>query len=132
MTSSDVLSSLEIALGGICPIPKLHSTCRLLDVSVDANVFDKLLRYWIGLPEVSRPRLRGLTVSRSKVANLHLLLEISGRSPFVLVTVDPSWNKDTISKVWPYAVWWEKELSSFGKNHSTENVENPGVMWRRG
>ncbi len=131
MTASDVLSSLEIALGGICPAPKILSMGKLLDLPVTGAVFGKLLRHWEGLPDGSRPRLRGLTLSRETPAQLQLLLELGGRAPFLLMTVDSSWN-GSLARIWPYAAWWEEELSSFEGVSWQGGRERAEVTWRRG
>ena len=132
MTASEVLSSLEVALGGICSAPKILSAGKLLDLPVSGAIFERLLRHWASLPEGSRPKLRGVTLSRGTPPQRQLLLEISRRAPFMLVTVDSSWTAGTLTGVWPYAAWWEEELASFENISWAGGGNKSEVTWRRG
>jgi hypothetical protein len=122
VTASELLSGLEVAFGGICPAPKAAPSAQLLECTVNGDVFDKLLRHWQGLPAASRPRLRGLTLSRE--GGRLLLLELGARTPFLAVSVDAGWPARSLAAVWPYALWWEEELG--GGSGGGE------VTWRRG
>ncbi len=131
MTSSELLSSLEVALGGICSAPKVAPGTKLLAIDVKPDVFEKLLRHWEAMPSGARPRLRGITWSRD-VAPAHLfLLELGGRSPFLLVTVDHQWKARSVTTTWPYAGWWEEELN-FERTAPDLRANESGVAWQRG
>lgn len=131
MTASDLLSSLEVALGGICSPPRVLSASRLLELSVNSATIEKLLKHWDALPAGSRPRLRGLTVTRDVPASRQFLLEVGGRAPFLLVTVESGWAGRSVAGIWPYAAWWESELSDFEKVSFPEGRESVEVAWRR-
>ena len=126
VTASEILSSLEMVLGGICPAPRAISTSRLLEISVSGGIAEKLLLHWASLPAGSRPRLRGLAVSREAASSRRLLLEIGARAPLLLVSVESSWSGRSVTSLWPYAAWWEAELAGF------ENISFPGGSGPKG
>lgn len=132
MTASDLLSSLEMAFGGILPAPRASaSSKRLIEMSVNGDTFEKLLRHWASMPAVSRPRARGLTRAREEARALELLIEVSPRAPFVLVLVGADWPARSLTGVWPYAAWWEEELAGFEGVPFASRAEDSGVAWRR-
>jgi hypothetical protein len=129
VTASEFLSSLEVALGGVVPAPKVHSHAKLAELLVTAENFEKLLRHWISLPVEARPRLRGLTLSREARPARQLLLELGPRTPLLLITVDASWPARTLAGVWPYARWFEDELTSTG-TPAAAGAGKAEVEWR--
>ena len=131
MTGNDLFSRLEVALGGICQAPKTPPSAGLLELPVTAENFEKLLRHWAILPAGSRPRLRGFTVSREAGRGAILLLGIGPKAPLLLVDVDPAWTTRSLRGIWPYASWWEDELSRFETRSFPPRLDNSGVSWRR-
>lgn len=130
MTASELLSGLEVALGGICPMPKTHAGSRLLELEASGEAFERLLRHWAALPAGSRPHLRGLTVTRDVPARRQYLLELGGRAPFLLVTVEAGWGGRSVAGLWSYARWWEEELSGFERIPFPGGPEGKEVSWR--
>jgi hypothetical protein len=130
---TELSSCLELALAGHCPAPKAAGSGRLLETAAGAEAFAKLLQHWHSLPEASRPRLRGLTVSREPSPALLLVLEIGGRLPFLLLSVEGAGAGalPSIAGIWPYSRWWEEELGGFERVSFARRGEESGVAWRR-
>lgn len=126
----------DLLFGGHCQVPEPRAGgAGMVEASVGADAFLRLLDHWAGLPADSRPRLRGLTVSRAQGSGrmLELLLDTGGGRPFVLLTADWARGRPApgVSGVWPYAQWWEEELSAFENLEFSGGDGDAGVAWRR-
>ncbi|MGZ3650128.1 MAG: hypothetical protein ACXVB9_15610 [Bdellovibrionota bacterium] len=129
MTASELHSNLEILFGDVCASPKASEAARILELRVNRDIFEKLLRRWQGLPPGSRPALRGLSVSRGTDRAPLLLLEVGPRAPFLQLSVTSN-SLPALTGVWPYAAWWEDELRGFESVTFPPRGADLGVEWR--
>lgn len=129
---SPTRDQLQSLLGNCCPIPAPVAS-GTQEIAVSAADFLKLILYWKGLSIEAKPRLRGLTVTRSigKARRLQLILSMGNSGASVLFSADFEAGFPPVHEVWPYAIWWEDELRSFEGISVPERRENGGVAWRR-
>lgn len=134
MSGNELYSRFEMAFGGICSLPEAREPEALLEVAATTGAFEKLVHHWKELPEPSRPRLRGITVARKSGKYFELLLDLGGKSSFLLLTVDWTGTQPLprLAGIWPYAQWWEEELRSFeNANIDGSASAATGIAWRR-
>jgi NADH:ubiquinone oxidoreductase subunit C len=64
---------------------------------------------------------------------LQVLLDTRDRRAFLLLTADWARGKPvpSLSSIWPYAQWWEEELSAFEALEFSGADDDAGVAWRR-
>ena len=117
-TFSDLHARYELALGGACPVPKPKGGESFVNVTLQAAELEKLVAHWLELPPASRPRLRGLTKSRTNGDTFELLLDAGGKTP-------------RLSQIWPYAAWWEEELRGFEGARIEQAHKEGGISWRQ-
>lgn len=133
MTSSDLRAHFENAFGGICSAIETKHGENLMEISVSAEAFEKLVQHWAGSSPSARPRLRGLTLARPRGKVFQLVFELGSNAPFVLLSVD--WTKPSpfpnLSKIWPYSAWWTNELRSFEGSSIDVLHKEGGVQWRQ-
>ncbi len=119
---------LQAILGNACPVPPPVAS-GTQEIFVSSGTFDKLLDYWKTLSSEARPRLRGVTVAATE-GKLALLLS-SGKGATVLLTAERGSAVHVLRELWPFAVWWEDELSRFAGISMPERRERGGVAWLR-
>jgi hypothetical protein len=125
-----MISNLELMFSPVEPAPRVSAATRLIEHRVSGGVFERLLTHWLNMPVGSRPRLRGLSVSRDPKRELILLLEVGVRAPLLNLRVEGG-SFPSLRAVWPHGAWWEHELRGFeGVSFPTSN-EGLGVEWRR-
>jgi len=129
MTTSD----LQELLGDYCAFPKLEERSTP-EIIVSSEEFRKLTVHWKSLGVSSKPRLRGLTVSREPGASrsLRLLLSVAAGGDSLLLSTE--FNRGSslpfLHEIWPYAGWWENELRVFEIVKFPEAKKSGGVLWQ--
>jgi hypothetical protein len=117
VTNADHQARAELIFGGLCELPPEAPGKDNVNLVVDFATFERLAKYWSELPVPSRPRLRGISLSRADESEprLVLVLDAGGRAPFFVVSAPLKKDSEMfrLSTVWPYAGWWEEELSRF-------------------
>lgn len=133
MSSSDLqtlASNLELMFSAVAPVPRVSAATRLIEHRVSAQLFSRLLAHWANMPTSSRPRLRGLSVTRDAKRELILLLDVGPRAPLMYLLVEGG-PLPSPRAVWTYATWWEDELRGFEGVSIPSSGEDLGVEWRR-
>ncbi len=132
MIQAALSAKLEMIFGNVCTVPEAHGAQNMVEIMVNADIFEKLLHRWRELPPATLPRLRGLSVTRSRDTQLRLILDAGGREPFLLLSIKWPTGRaaPSLASIWPYASWWEDELRSLEKFA----IENAGgkarITWQ--
>jgi hypothetical protein len=130
MSRNDLASNLELMFSPVCPVPRAGESTRVIEHRVSGEIFTRLLAHWANMPVNSRPRLRGLSVTRDSARALIVLLDVGARVPFLNLLVDGE-TFPSMRYVWPYGAWWEDELRGFENVALPEAANDLGVEWRR-
>ncbi len=139
MIASDLHARLELILGDCCPLPAVPSVRGVIAATVSAESFTRLVKHWRALPAGSRPRLRGLSLSREPAVSrrVQLVIDVGGANPFLLLSTDwaPHRPIPTLGEIWPYARWWEEEIRCFERIAVEAGPESQSkhkeVQWRQ-
>jgi hypothetical protein len=129
MSRNDLASNLELMFSPVGPVPRGSVSSRVIEHRVSGEIFTRLLAHWANMPVNSRPRLRGISVSRDSARALIVLLDVGARAPFLNLLVEGG-TFPSMRHVWPYGAWWENELRGFEGVAFPEVVNELGVEWR--
>jgi NADH:ubiquinone oxidoreductase subunit C len=86
-------------------------------VRIPHDRFSQVVVHWLGTAVSERPRLKALMPAAGESARLLLdyILEIPGSPTLLCLEVDVPRDRTlpSVTAVWPYAEWWQEELSVF-------------------
>lgn len=117
--------------GGIVTAPAAGE--KLLRVRTGASELARLLEHWAKLPANERPVLHGISATTPNTGSpaLELLLGQPNVEAFWVLEVSPAGSGFARpSALWPYGLWWEEELRSFGGVEFSGMIPERDAVWR--
>ena len=124
---------LEEALG-FSPEVLEGSSASLQRVAVDMDALLRVYSRWCGLARENAPRLQGITISPGEESRiqLHLMLDLGGAGPFLCLEADLPRDRvlPDFALVWPYAAWWQEELTVFFGLRFDGKKSREEISWR--
>lgn len=122
----------EIAFG--IPLKfESRSGASLQKARIDGESLAKSFAHWRGLDPAKRPLLRSLSHSAGEDKNpvLNAVFDAGGNEGWVCLEVmDNGKAIPDFSSIWPYARWWQEELTLFGGLRFEGDGKIEGVAWR--